>query len=249
MNKKTLIIINILLLVILVCISVKENYLPKFYNFIKSKTPVKEVEIKTQNYKHETALYKEYNKKGNIVMLGNSITYRVHWNELLNRNDIINRGIGNDITKGMLMRLQDVYKANPKICFVMGGINDINKGVKKDEIVSNLHQISSQLKSKNITPIIYSIIYVAESYPNFIEINQKIHSVNKNLIAMCIKNDIKFVNLNEVLATNKTLNETYSFDGLHLTASAYKKWKEIITPIIIKALDEETELINNKSAN
>ena len=37
-------------------------------------------------------------------MLGNSNTYGVDWVELLDREGIINRGIGSDITEGFLNR-------------------------------------------------------------------------------------------------------------------------------------------------
>jgi len=239
MNKKN-ILVNIILLTLLVLLIFKENYIPKIYNIIKSKSS-SEINIETEDYKHETALYKEYNKKGNIVMLGNSITYRVHWNELLNRNDIINRGIGHDITKGMLTRLNYVFNANPRICFIMGGINDINKGIDTEVIVSNLNQISDKLKKKNIKPIIYSIIYVAESYPEYEQKNKLILNTNKEIETMCLKNDIEFINLNHTLSSNKALKKMYSFDGLHLTALGYVKWKEIIAPIINREIEEQNK--------
>jgi lysophospholipase L1-like esterase len=231
MNKKKLILVNFILLALLVLIILKENYIPRFYNSIKSKTP-SEININTTDYKHETELYNAYSKKGNVVMLGNSITYRANWNELLNRNDIINRGIGNDVTEGMLMRLNSVIDVKPRICFVMGGINDINKGVKTKNIVSNLSEIAYILKQNRITPIVYSIIYVAKSYPNYEKKNNLIQKTNIDIEAMCLKNEIEFVNLNDVLSSNKILNKSDSFDGLHLTASAYSKWKNIIEPII-----------------
>ena len=67
-------------------------------------------------------LFKIYNPvKINIVMLGNSITWGVNWNELLSRTDVANRGIPCEKTEDFLYRLDDIYKLKPKICFIMGG--------------------------------------------------------------------------------------------------------------------------------
>src|SRR3954470_24562286 len=47
---------------------------------------------------------------GKIIFLGNSITQGGDWKKLLNDSTIINRGIGGDITFGVLKRLDDVIK-------------------------------------------------------------------------------------------------------------------------------------------
>jgi hypothetical protein len=38
-------------------------------------------------------------KEVDVVMLGDSITHRVNWSELLNTNTIVNRGINGDISE------------------------------------------------------------------------------------------------------------------------------------------------------
>ncbi len=48
-------------------------------------------------------------RKGEIVFLGNSITERVSWSELLENDKIINRGIGGDICWGVYDRLDEVF--------------------------------------------------------------------------------------------------------------------------------------------
>ncbi len=50
----------------------------------------------------------------NIVMLGNSLTNRISWNELLGRDDVANRGIGSDITAGFTHRINFAFNVNPK---------------------------------------------------------------------------------------------------------------------------------------
>src|SRR5688572_12322326 len=50
---------------------------------------------------------------GKIIFLGNSITEMGKWAALTGDNSVINRGIGGDITYGILRRLDDVIKRKP----------------------------------------------------------------------------------------------------------------------------------------
>ena len=80
----------------------------------------------TDNFEYNVrrSLFEVYQPKDiRIVMLGDSITDKVDWNELLSRTDVVNRGIGSDITEGFINRLSDIYVLNPETCFIMGGIN------------------------------------------------------------------------------------------------------------------------------
>ena len=72
-----------------------------------------------------------------IVCLGDSITYGARLNDLSKRwsdlvaNDLhiemINRGIGGDITTGMVARLHsEVLPLKPDAIVFLGGVNDIN---------------------------------------------------------------------------------------------------------------------------
>ncbi|MDB5207650.1 MAG: family lipase, partial [Flavisolibacter sp.] len=54
-----------------------------------------------------------------IVFLGNSITERGVWSELLPGETIMNRGIGGDNTFGVLARLNDVIRYKPKKIFLL----------------------------------------------------------------------------------------------------------------------------------
>jgi len=242
MKNKKLLILNIILLTALAIITIKEDYHKRLIYKINSKLSSENKKFNSYwEYKHETELYKYYNKEGNIVMLGNSITYRANWNELLNRNDIINRGIGNDLTEGMVNRLESVINVNPKICFVMGGGNDINKGISPEIIASNINTIIKKLTENGIKPKIFSIIHVSETFPDFKNVNIEITQTNNLIRNLCSADSVSFIDLNLTLSKNNMLKEEYSFDGIHLSALGYNKWKEIITPIITHELSPQTD--------
>lgn len=237
MKLKHSILINIILLLAITFVVLKSDFYDNLIYKFSNKASAEDSYQNRWEYKHNTDLYKLYNKPANIVMLGNSITYRVDWNELLNRTDIANRGIGNDITLGMLNRLQDVYDVNPKVCFVMGGINDIMNDIEPEKIVLNIEAICNDLKEKNIKPIVYSIIYTSKKYPNHKNINNIILQTNSLLELGCFNNNITFVDINTTLSDNYSLKQEFSFDGVHLSAQGYKIWKELINPIIKQEID------------
>ena len=175
-------------------------------------------------YAEQTDLQSAYETKGNVVMLGNSMVYRVHWNELLGRSDVINRGIGSDITAGYLNRLQYVFNVHPKICFVEGGINDIVKDIAIDTIVYNMRRLTDTLEYHNVRVVLNSTIHVTSNYPNSEEVNSKVKELNKRMKQEFPNNTI--IDLNGIIAPNEVLEAPYAQkDGIHLTSKAYLIWK------------------------
>jgi lysophospholipase L1-like esterase len=180
-------------------------------------------------YVEKISLYSVYGKQGKIAMLGNSITARVDWSELLNRNDIINRGIGSDVTEGFLNRMEYIYSVKPQICYIMGGVNDIARNIKLEETVQNIKKIIEGLKQHKIKPVLQSVLYVADTYPNYLAMNQKIESMNAELEKVAKESKVIFLNLNNILSSENQLIKEYAIkDGIHLNGSGYEKWKSVL---------------------
>lgn len=237
MTKRVLIILNIILVIALIAMAVKEKYperLQDKYASFKSNEPLY---LKNRNYKVQMDLYQRYQQKGRIVMLGNSITGGVDWNELLGRDDVINRGIDNDITAGFLARMAYTYNVEPDLCFIMGGVNDLQAGIPAETIAANLAQAVNELREHGIKPIISSILYVTSPYPDLKRFNRSVKHTNTLIQAMCVDLEVEFVDLNSVLAPDGVLLDAYSLDGIHLTGAGYAKWREVLLPIIDRELD------------
>ncbi|MDR2515943.1 MAG: GDSL-type esterase/lipase family protein [Spirochaetaceae bacterium] len=185
------------------------------------------------HYEMKNILFSIYEKGPyRIVMLGDSITEGVAWNELLGVMDIANRGIGGDTTEGILNRLSSIYELNPEICFLMAGINDIGKGIPVDIIIKNMEKIIMGLEHNGIKVIVQSTLFVSENAKNYDSINEKVGQVNKWLEKYCNDKNIIFLNINETLSINNYLNPEYTYDGVHLLGIGYDKWKELLLPII-----------------
>ena len=164
--------------------------------------------------------------------MGNSITSRANWNDLLDRNDIANRGVSGDITEGFLLRLDNVIAIEPKFCFIMGGINDLELGLNAESIAANISNITKILVENNIEPVIFSILYSSSKKNNFKTLNNKIQLTNELIKMNCQKSNIEYIDLNEILSKNEILISKYTTDGIHLSMEGYYKWAEFIRPII-----------------
>lgn len=218
---KTIFLKNIILIFLFLIVEVAAQNEPLFKN-----NPI---------YWRETALYDIYKtKSANIVMLGNSITHGVNWNELLGREKVIERGIVSDQVEGFYNRMEYIYKLKPKIVFIMGGINDIYNWYPLDSIFYYYDKIINELKEKNIIPVIQSTLYVSSKWPNSENRNPEVTKFNKILFDYARENKIDFIDLNIKLSENEKLKDEMTWDGAHLTAKAYKIWSEEIEKILKK---------------
>jgi len=148
----------------------------------KDKTSMVQKYGKNPNYNYQLSLYDIYKTvSADVVMLGNSITYGINWNELLGRDGIVNRGIGSDIVEGFLNRLKYVIKLHPKLRFIMGGINDIYNDTPVNLIFQNYKKVVETLKENNITPIIQLTLYVSTKWRSYKNKNPEVRKSNELL--------------------------------------------------------------------
>lgn len=178
-------------------------------------------------YIAQTDYYKMYSGKYKAVMLGNSHIQRVHWNELLNRCDIANRGIGGDVMEGMYHRLETVIGCKPDVVFVEGGINDIELGVEYSKYMTQLTYLVDTLKLHNIKPVVFSVIYVADGYPGAMLMNDKVARFNRGIDSLANAKNVDVVNLNNHLSEHGFLmNKFVQGDKIHLNKEAYIIWAD-----------------------
>lgn len=186
-------------------------------------------------YTAKDELYQKYivpNRTNKIVMLGNSLTRDGgKWEFLLKRNDVVNSGVGGFTTKHLIWILKrDVYKYQPQICFVEGGINDLGIGIPVNNIFQNYKTLVDSLKSHNIIPVIQSTIYTEKDK----EKNQQVESLNSLVREYAMDNNIDYIDLNQHLSSNNTLKKEYSRDGIHLHKEAYLPWRDEVLKVLKK---------------
>jgi lysophospholipase L1-like esterase len=191
--------------------------------------------LSNRNYRLQMELYEVYRTdSAAVVMLGNSITFGVQWNELMGRPGIVNRGIGSDVTRGFLHRLNTVYRLHPVLCCIMGGINDIYNDIPVDSIFATYALITRGLRDHGITPLIQSTLYVSPQWKRSTEKNLEVEALNRLLEAYARAEGIDYLPLNDALSAGGQLREDVTSDGVHLNALGYRLWREMLEPILKK---------------
>lgn len=168
-------------------------------------------------------------KRYDVVFLGNSITERADWQDLIGNGILIaNRGIGGDNTFGVLARLREVLDLSPSKVFLMIGINDMARSTPVDTIFSNIQRIVKEIKMTNSAIQVYvqstlpvnpsMTTYAVSRKADIIELNSKLKD------GFLAYKDVFFVNTQMLLVDeNGDLGAQYTNDGVHLTSKAYEK--------------------------
>lgn len=166
--------------------------------------------------------------KGAIIFLGNSLTDAGKWNDIAPELPILNRGISGDISYGVLARLDEVLRHQPRKLFLMIGVNDLKRGIPTDNIIRNYGRIVRRVQKDSPKTKIYlnSILPILPEklIESFKAVNNAdIAKLNEGLkqLASSHKN-VQFVNLHQVVANNKgELRAEITPDGIHLEVAAY----------------------------
>ena len=112
----------------------------------------------------------------------------------------------------------------------MIGINDLSKDVSVNEILSNYEKIVVQLKQHGIAPYVQSVLLVGVKRTH---LNDDIIKLNLKLRELSKKENIVFIDLNEVFAKNGKLKRSLSSkDDIHLNGEGYLAWKNSIEKFI-----------------
>jgi lysophospholipase L1-like esterase len=234
--KFYLLLSNITVICILFLIIIIEKYPNRFYlkYLYKEKLNSSSYELNPEFIK-QADFCTIYNKPTNIVMLGNSLTQQIHWNELLERCDVTNRGVGSDITIGFIERLKYVIPLKPKICFIEGGVNDLSRNIEIKEIKTNINLIVDSLRKNNIIPVLTLVTYVSKNYRDSEMFNKKIKLLNNEYKEIIQNKQINFIDLNQKLSDEQFLkNEFQQNDGIHFNSSAYLVWKTEVNNLLKK---------------
>ena len=182
-------------------------------------------------YEGRMELYDQLNNQpADILFLGNSITERGEWAELLPGRKIANRGIGGDNTFGVLARLDGVIKQQPKKIFLLIGINDIGRGLPTEVILSNYRRIVSRLTQSlpKTKLIIQSVLPMNEGklpYDYLKGKAAKVKALNEGIVLIAKEFNLTYLNLHELFADDKgELKADYTKDGIHIEPAAYVDW-------------------------
>ncbi|MCH5242107.1 MAG: hypothetical protein J1F67_06755 [Muribaculaceae bacterium] len=188
-------------------------------------------------------------EKGDIVFIGNSITNMMNWNELFgNSEKIKNRGTSGALTKEILDNLESMIYGDPSKIFVMIGTNDL--GTEGSEyqpkaVAYRIKKLLSRIREEKPE----AEVYYQSILPTLVGLRNEEKTTQTNAIIKDWIEDLEdpkltyidlyssFVGKNGELknTTNTFSEDSYSYDGLHLSQNGYKLWADIIK----KYIDED----------
>lgn len=188
------------------------------------------------NYKKVVKEFKESPLNyQNIVFLGNSITAGGNdWGVRLNYPNVRNRGIGGDVTEGVLHRLNEITYYKPKAVFLLIGINDLWNVSPFEPSVSyiskNIIRITQEIQKKSPE----TKVYVQTILPVEKQIYRAyINEINNILKLEESSNSYTIIDLHSFFVDDKGLIiEDFFSDGIHLTEEGYNNWVKVVRPVV-----------------
>lgn len=167
---------------------------------------------------------------GKVIFLGNSITEMGNWKKATGDTTVINRGIGGDITYGVLKRLKDITDRKPSKLFILLGINDIGKDIPDAVIADNYLKIVNEVHSKCPETRIYveSVLPLnptIKNFPQHYDKEEHVLAVNKLLKANAAIGNYTFVDIFHLFVdADGRLKSELTYEGLHVKPAAYDIW-------------------------
>lgn len=165
---------------------------------------------------------------GDVVFLGNSITEGgKDWSRFFNRDNVKNRGIGGDITEGVINRIDEICYYKPEAVFILIGINDLFNGtITNEEIVSNILKMVRLLNENSPGSRVYVQTVLPTANTGMVP---RITDVNKRLTAEIKSARYRIINLHSLFADEADLmKDEYTYDGTHLNAEGYEVWTNYV---------------------
>lgn len=171
-----------------------------------------------------------------VMFLGDSHIAWGNWDERLRDvgATVLVRGIVADTSDGVLARLNEVTRHQPRALFLCVGVNDLLASPTKttvDHVLERTQAIVEQVRRESPqTKIFIEAVFLVE--PNrFPDANcppdlpKRIAELNKRLSTLADNNTVSFLDLNAALAQTKP---PYTVDGIHLLPHAYAAWESAI---------------------
>lgn len=219
----------ILLSLLLVGLTIREKYPQRIAAHLRQPPPpvIKKPYsyLDNRQYPIQVGYQELYHRKGQIVMMGTSLSFLVQWGELLDRGDVLTRAVGGDVTAGYFPRLKYVLDCEPKAVFLEGGINDLINGISEDTIIEHFASLIDTFQHRDINVAVSSIIHVTRGYAGG-NINPAITRCNNLLEKLCETKHVYFINIDRQLSPSGYLQDHFAYrDGVHLTAPAYDQWR------------------------
>lgn len=172
-----------------------------------------------------------------IVMLGNSLTERGAWADLLQDSLVVNRGIGGDCVAGMTARLGAIVAGKPRALFLMAGVNDlIFSKITPEALLGQYERLLDAIRaaSPRTTVFIQSLLPLDETQNEawFAGKNARIEAFDSLLRETARRRGLDYIDIRSRMARDGRMPAEYTVDGIHLNAAGYAVWTDVQRPYL-----------------
>lgn len=171
--------------------------------------------------------------QGAVVFAGDSLIAGYNVREAFPNLQVANRGIGGDVTRGLLFRFkEDVVDLNPQAVVLCIGTNDLSSHANPALAVSNIGEMIFQLREANPKVPIVLLVVPPRDVPDaplkegaLAELNDGIRQLAEG------KENFEVVDVFTPLAdeSGKPKPELFDARKIHPNADGYAKWTELIS--------------------
>lgn len=165
---------------------------------------------------------------GSIVMLGDSITEQAEWDELLPDLPIVNQGHSGFTTEQLVPIADSIGDARPRLAFVLTGTNDIRDGRSPEWTAEQLDKLLDSLEQRSPGTIV-----VAQTLLPRADQPAAVEATNEVIRAVAAGRGVRVLELHESFDDGTGgLRPNDTTDGVHLSASGYRRWASLLAPEI-----------------
>lgn len=165
-----------------------------------------------------------------LVLLGDSLTDRGEWGELLGPGTV-NRGIAGDRVRDAAGRVAEIGKRAPKRVAVMVGVNDLIAGATVEQVMTDYRELLAALarEAPQAKIFVESVLPVRPIRDGRRVRPGAVRALNARLQALAAERGATFVDVAARFATpDGTLAPELTADGVHLAARGYQLWAETL---------------------
>lgn len=229
MNKKTKLLISVVLGVAVVCAAVYcfGFWIPQMKEAAEQKEKVEAYYAqKLASYREENEAYEDY--EAEVAFLGDSLTDGYDLERHYPQYKTANRGIGGDTTHSLEERLQvSAYDLKPKTIVLLIGGNNL------DTMFENYENILSGI-SENLPQTDVILVSLTPMGGDWSHKNPLAKESNEKILMLAQKYEYAYVDVFSKLLDKTTgqIAAEYTTDGVHLTPRGYEVFTKTLEPVI-----------------
>ena len=175
-------------------------------------------------------------KQGSIVFVGDSLTAQwPNFSTVFPGVPVANRGIGGDVSRGVLFRLEeDVLALQPKAIVFLIGTNDLTAHQPATQTLANLREILAISKREAPEATLVLCTVPPSANPKAPIREPELTALNAEMRALASSERIELVDLYAATsdANGQPDERWFKADRLHLNPAGYARWKDALMPVL-----------------